>query len=199
MIISNTEIIPKSELFIRLFVLDPACNATIDPKTENADCGSQCKHDRTHQVVSLCDQVSACRGCDHRWNTCNYGDQQKLGKADRCQANEVGEQILRRSRNEKQKKDHPLELFFVLYKREVLYSFGIEEDLNEARADAPKEMQCLQSERVTYKAQVQGDALQALFAMTPYFYRTSKAGVARLQSTPSLLVDVDVEISVYQK
>ena len=44
----------------------------------------------------------------------------------------------------------------------------------------------------------EGD-LWDLFTMTPYFYRTPKAGVERLRATPQLSVDVDVELHVYKK
>ena len=70
---------------------------------------------------------------------------------------------------------------------------------NEPRADLPSEMQLLRQVRLTYKAQMENAALLELFSMTPYYYRTSKEGVARLQDTASLDVDVDVEIMVYQK
>ncbi len=80
--------------------------------------------------------------------------------------------------------------------KQVLYDTPY---LNEPRADAPKDMTVLHTERLSYQTNVQGDSLQALFSMTPYFYRTSKEGVLRLQQTPALSVDVEVDISVYQK
>ena len=80
--------------------------------------------------------------------------------------------------------------------KEVLYDTPY---LNEPRADLPKSMREICNERITYQADVQGEALQALFAMTPYYYRTSKRGVEKLRATASLAVDVDVEVSVYQK
>ena len=71
--------------------------------------------------------------------------------------------------------------------------------LNEPRADAPKCMRLVKTDRLFYQTEVQGESLQALFSMTPYFYRTSREGVDRLRRTASLLVDVDVDIHVYQK
>lgn len=70
--------------------------------------------------------------------------------------------------------------------------------LNEARADLPTGMQCLEQQRLSYAPTVDGQSLQHLFAMTPYYYRTPKEGVARLAATKQLDVDVELEISVYR-
>ncbi len=70
---------------------------------------------------------------------------------------------------------------------------------NEPRADLPQGMSLLQKERLRYTFAADNATLQDLFAMTPYFYRTSKKGQERLAATPALEVDVDVEIAVYQK
>ena len=71
--------------------------------------------------------------------------------------------------------------------------------LNEPRADLPREMELVETRRVRYVAEMEQAHLTTLFAMTPYFYRTSEEGRARLAATPSLGVDVDVEITVYRK
>lgn len=71
--------------------------------------------------------------------------------------------------------------------------------LNEARADLPSGMTLLEKRAVRYVTEVEGEALWQLFSMTPYFYRTSREGKARLAATAQLGVDVDVEIAVYQK
>ena len=71
--------------------------------------------------------------------------------------------------------------------------------LNEPRADLPSRMTQLATSRVRYTFAADNAALQELFSMTPYYYRTSKEGMARLVSTSSLDVDVDAEIRVYQK
>ena len=70
---------------------------------------------------------------------------------------------------------------------------------NEPRADLPQGMQLCVKERLCYTFSADNATLQDLFAMTPYFYRTSKAGQARLAATALLDVDVDVEIAVYRK
>ena len=80
--------------------------------------------------------------------------------------------------------------------KRVLYDTPYE---NEARADQPRGMTLLQKDRVRYTFAADNATLQDLFAMTPYFYRTSKEGTERLAATPSLDVDVDVEVAVYQK
>ncbi len=80
--------------------------------------------------------------------------------------------------------------------KRVLYDTPYE---NEPRADLPKGMRLLRNDRLRYAFSADNDTLQDLFAMTPYFYRTSKKGQERLAATPSLEVDVDVEIAVYQK
>lgn len=80
--------------------------------------------------------------------------------------------------------------------KRVLYDTPYE---NEARADAPQSMSLLESKRLQYRADVAHDALQSLFAMTPYYYRTSKEGVARLDATKRLDVDIDVTLAVYRK
>ncbi len=70
---------------------------------------------------------------------------------------------------------------------------------NEPRADLPTKMERLAAERVRYTFEADNLTLQELFAMTPYYYRTPKEGVARLAETSSLATDVDAQILVYRK
>ena len=70
---------------------------------------------------------------------------------------------------------------------------------NEPRADLPVKMERIAAERVRYTFEADNETLQQLFSMTPYYYRTSKQGVARLAATPSLGVDADAELLVYRK
>ena len=70
---------------------------------------------------------------------------------------------------------------------------------NEARADAPTGMKRIEHVQLSYGAELDATALQSLFAMTPYYYRTSKAGCARLDATDTLVVEVDVDVDVYEK
>ena len=70
---------------------------------------------------------------------------------------------------------------------------------NEPRADAPARMEKLVEERLDFKMSLDADALQSLFAMTPYFYRTSAEGRARLEALESLDVGAQMDIAVYRK
>ncbi len=80
--------------------------------------------------------------------------------------------------------------------KKVLYDTPYE---NEKRADAPLKMTPLLEKRLTFGAELSGSELQNLFAMTPYFYRTSREGRQRLADTERLVVDVDALVNVYQK
>ena len=71
--------------------------------------------------------------------------------------------------------------------------------LNEPRADLPRGMECVHEESLTFSMELDNSALSALFAMTPYYYRTSREGRARLDATEHLSVGADVTISVYRK
>ena len=71
--------------------------------------------------------------------------------------------------------------------------------LNEPRADLPTRMTQIDTKRVRYTFAANNATLQELFSMTPYYYRTSPQGVARLAATDTLDVDVDAEILIYRK
>ena len=71
--------------------------------------------------------------------------------------------------------------------------------LNEPRGDLPARMTRIAAERVRYTFAADNATLQELFSMTPYYYRTSPQGVARLAATDALDVDVDAQILVYRK
>lgn len=70
---------------------------------------------------------------------------------------------------------------------------------NTARADRPENLEKVGEQRLRYTFDADKDTLRDLFAMTPYFYRTPKAGIERLAQTERLDVDVDVEIGIYRK
>ena len=80
--------------------------------------------------------------------------------------------------------------------KKVLYDTPYQ---NEPRADVPTQMKRIAAERLAFDMELDSAALQALFAMTPYFYRTSEAGRARLSALPSLCVGAEMDITVYQK
>ena len=86
--------------------------------------------------------------------------------------------------------DHLFDLKRVLY--ETPYQ-------NEPRADAPRHMELLSQERLSFKMSLDAKALQALFAMTPYFYRTSAKGRAGLDALEQLSVGAQMDISLYRK
>lgn len=72
---------------------------------------------------------------------------------------------------------------------------------NERRADLPGGgFALLETARVRYSVTLTRRAdVQALFAMTPYYYRTSAAGRERLAGLDSLETTVDFDIFVYRK
>ena len=86
--------------------------------------------------------------------------------------------------------DHLLDLKRVLY--DTPYQ-------NQPRADAPASMEKLSEERLAFSMELDNAALSSLFAMTPYFYRTSKEGRARLEETAQLTVGAEVDLLLYRK
>ncbi|MBR2353820.1 MAG: methyltransferase domain-containing protein [Clostridia bacterium] len=71
---------------------------------------------------------------------------------------------------------------------------------NDGRADLPHELKKVDERRIFFEIQVEGrDALQNLFAMTPYYWKTSKEDGEKLQKLTSLTTTVDMIIGVYQK
>ena len=71
---------------------------------------------------------------------------------------------------------------------------------NAPREDLPHGELCeVERERVQYSVKLSGDALEALFYMTPYSYRTGEEGIARLRNCGELDVTLDFEIIVYRK
>lgn len=86
--------------------------------------------------------------------------------------------------------DHLLDLKRVLY--DTPYQ-------NQPRADAPTAMELLSEERLAFSMDLDAEALGALFAMTPYYYRTSKEGRERLAALERLQVGAEVDVAVYRK
>ncbi len=72
--------------------------------------------------------------------------------------------------------------------------------LNPGRADLPKEMKEVDRQHLQYTVTVEGgEAIEALFSMTPYYWRTSEADRAKLKNLQTLTTEVDFDIFVYQK
>ena len=81
--------------------------------------------------------------------------------------------------------------------KEVLYENPY---LNPGRADLPIEMKEIDRRRLTYTITVEGEeAIEALFSMTPYYWRTSEADHAKLKNLQTLTTEVDFDIFIYQK
>ncbi len=72
--------------------------------------------------------------------------------------------------------------------------------LNPGRADLPQEMECIREEHLTYEISVEGeDRIEALFSMTPYYWRTSERDRAKLRERETLTTTVDFTVYVYRK
>lgn len=71
---------------------------------------------------------------------------------------------------------------------------------NDSRADLPQKMKLLSEERIRFEITVHGNEnLQNLFAMTPYYWRTSPSDCQKLAALEELNTTVDMMIAVYQK
>ena len=72
--------------------------------------------------------------------------------------------------------------------------------LNPGRADLPTEMKEIDRRRLTYTVTVEGrETIEALFSMTPYYWRTSEADRIKLQKIDTLQTELDFDIFIYQK
>ncbi|MBO5938966.1 MAG: methyltransferase domain-containing protein [Clostridia bacterium] len=71
---------------------------------------------------------------------------------------------------------------------------------NDGRADLPKQMKQIDELRVRYSISVKTEAqIQNLFAMTPYYWRTSPTDAEKLRGLNELDTEVDMIFSVYRK
>ncbi|MBQ7335844.1 MAG: methyltransferase domain-containing protein [Clostridia bacterium] len=84
--------------------------------------------------------------------------------------------------------------------------FGLKEKiyenpyLNPGRADLPTQMQPESHQRLNYRIQVKGrEEIEALFSMTPYYWRTSKTDRAKLTDLEELETEVDFDIFLFRK
>ena len=88
-------------------------------------------------------------------------------------------------------KEHLMGLKRVLY--ETPYA-------NPGRADLPKGMPLVAHERLTYETCICGQTdIQALFSMTPYYFRTSRADREKLAALDELNTPLDFDIYRYRK
>ena len=71
---------------------------------------------------------------------------------------------------------------------------------NETRNDLPVSMNHLGSYKVRFEIELSDkEDRMNLFAMTPYFYRTSREDFAKLENADKLITEVEFDIEVYRK
>ncbi len=71
---------------------------------------------------------------------------------------------------------------------------------NEERADMPKEMRELETQRLYYRIELKSqEDISNLFAMTPYYWKTSREDFEKLNRVNSLTTEIDILFSVYKK
>ncbi len=89
-------------------------------------------------------------------------------------------------------KDHLIDL------KKAVYESAYE---NEGRRDLPAEkFELLGETSVSYEITLEnGKDIENLFAMTPYFYRTSQKDKEKLNAFSSLCTKIDVELFIYKK
>ena len=81
--------------------------------------------------------------------------------------------------------------------KRILYDSAYE---NDTRADLPSSLELISEENIKYSIEVTGENdIKALFAMTPYYWRTSQDDAKRLDGLERLETDVDIIFSVYRK
>ena len=71
---------------------------------------------------------------------------------------------------------------------------------NAERADLPVKLEKIGEERTSFEITVEGqEAIQALFTMTPYYWRTSPQDSEKLRGLDRLTTGVDMISAVYRK
>ncbi len=71
---------------------------------------------------------------------------------------------------------------------------------NAERADLPTTLSLVETRRATFEITVKGqDDIEALFSMTPYYWRTSQDDKAKLQALDTLTTEVDMLLYIYRK
>jgi len=87
-------------------------------------------------------------------------------------------------------KDHLIEL------KSILYDTPRE---NDERKDLPENMLLAQNTVLEYKFTPTKEERRALFAMTPYFYRTSESDKAKLDTAADVPITAQFDIHIYKK
>lgn len=71
---------------------------------------------------------------------------------------------------------------------------------NDIRNDLPRELELLCEERLEYDITLTDNAkIRSLFAMTPYYWRTSQKDAEKLDKLEELKTNIDINFSVYRK
>ncbi len=87
--------------------------------------------------------------------------------------------------------DHLMGLKSAIYK---------EAHKNEDRADMPKSMLCVETQRLRFKIDLKSNEdINNLFAMTPYYWKTSKEDFEKLDGMDELTTEIDILFSIYKK
>lgn len=72
--------------------------------------------------------------------------------------------------------------------------------VNEERADLPMNMEQVERVRLEYSIKLEGNEnIKNLFAMTPYYWKTSQRDVEKLDSIDSLETKIDIIFAIYKK
>ncbi len=71
---------------------------------------------------------------------------------------------------------------------------------NDARADLPTSLELIESDELSFEITINGgDNIKNLFAMTPYYWKTSVADFEKLSALEELATEIDICFSVYRK
>ena len=71
---------------------------------------------------------------------------------------------------------------------------------NEGRSDLPEHMQFIERRNLSYEITVEGtERIQALFSMTPYYWRTAEHDREKLTNLTTLTTEIDFDIFIYRK
>ena len=71
---------------------------------------------------------------------------------------------------------------------------------NDVRADLPEGLELVEEKRLKYNISLSSNELiEALFSMTPYYWRTSQSDKAKLKALDTLDTEIDIIFSVYRK
>lgn len=88
-------------------------------------------------------------------------------------------------------KDHLMGL------KRVLYDSAYE---NDTRVDLPEGLELICEDNLKYSIDIKGaESIQALFEMTPYYWRTSVEDAKKLDGIDELSTDIDIIFSVYRR